>query len=392
MKKLFFFVVLGLLLSPTVSSSSVQADDSCSADLEVLTTSDGVEFVRTPDDCFEDLPGWPYKTQYVEIDGLRQAYFDVGRADADPILLLHGQPSWSYLYRFMIPVLAASGHRVIAMDHIGMGRSDKPIDLEYYTYLGHVSRLEAFIQALDLDHITLFGQDWGGVMGLQVVGTHPDWFDRFVIGHAALPIFEAGTIPFPLPQDIEASNARVSRFFAAIPERQPPFYDKEGNLLFQGFNSDEGFGALIAHALYYEDYRASEIVEALTYFALTQKEEAAYDAPFPSRIAMAGPRTFPSLVNMMPGVTQVAWEGLSTFEKPFLTIWGDNDPVPLVGPPEIQQALITAIPGAAGQDHVRLRLASHFLQDDRGVAIARRINAFISDTSVISEPDEEMSD
>ncbi len=159
-----------------------------------MITADGVEFVRTPDACFENLPDWPYEAQYVEIDGLRQAYVDVGSGDSgETILMLHGQPSWSYLYRKMIPVLVEEGHRVIAMDHLGMGRSDKPIDPDDYTYVNHVERLETFITKLELDqgNLNLFVQDWGSLIGLQVVGTNPDWFDRLVVGNGFLPtLFE----------------------------------------------------------------------------------------------------------------------------------------------------------------------------------------------------------
>lgn len=382
MQKLFSILVLGLLLSLSVSRVSARIvnrhrNTACYADLELLTTPDNVEFVRTPDACFKNLPGWPYKAKYVEIDGLRQAYVDVGPADADPILLLHGQPSWSYLYRYMIPVLVARGHRVIAMDHIGMGRSDKPTNTEYYTYLGHVGRLESFIKKLNLEHITLFAQDWGSLIGLYVVGTNPDWFERVVIGNGSLPMFEEGTTPYPLPEDIEASNARMSKLFDSFPPQQPQFYDEDGNLLIQQYASNDGFGSWIVYALYDEGFHASEVVEAMTYFPLTRRQEAAYDAPFPSRIAMAGPRTFPSLANTLSGVTQVAWEGLYKFEKPFLTIWGGNDPGQL-GQPQTQQMLINSIPGAVGQDHVRLPEASHFLQNDQGKEIARRIDAFIT--------------
>jgi len=142
-----------MLATVTVTSCNswdVGTPLECDSEPEIMTTSDGVRFVRTPDERFENLPDFPYEAKYVEIDGLRQGYVDEGPADADPVLLLHGQPSWSYLYRKMIPVLAEGGQRVIAMDHIGMGRSDKPIDIKYYSYLGHIDRLEKFIAALDL--------------------------------------------------------------------------------------------------------------------------------------------------------------------------------------------------------------------------------------------------
>ena len=344
-----------------------------------MTTQKGVEFVRTPDACFEDLPDWPYEPQYIEIDGLRQAYVDVGPVDADEtVLLLHGQPSWSYLYRKMIPVLEDAGHRVIAMDHLGMGRSDKPIDPDYYTFQIHVYRLETLIQELELDEteLTIFVQDWGSLIGLQVVGTHPDWFDRVVVGNGFLPTFEEGSIPFELPRIPLVTRQLFYRNITTIPEHQPDYYDDQGNLL-----EDNGdfFGIWIDYACNDKRFQASQILEAMTYFDLSEEELAAYDAPFPSRVFMGGPRAFPGLANQLPGVTDSAWESLGEFDKPFLTIWGGNDPGNL-GRPEVQQALIDHIPGTEGWDHVRLPEASHFLQDDQGKEIGRRIVKFIEAT------------
>lgn len=348
----------------------------CDSEPEVMTTADGVQFVRTPEACFQNLPGFPYEARYLEIDGLRQAYVDEGPADADPILLLHGQPSWSYLYRKMIPVLVDGGHRVIAMDHIGMGRSDKPIDIEDYSYLGHVDRLEKFIEALNLDHITLFCQDWGSLVGLHVAGEHPEWFDRIVVGDGTLPVIPAGIQPFPPVENPEELNTEIVAPFAAIPPEQPPFYDEDGNRLIPG-DPRETFGHWIAYAMTAASFHAAEVVEALTYFDLSPEEEAAYDAPFPSRVYMAGPRVFPSLVNDLPGVNDDAWAGLTGYEKPFLTIWASNDPGNL-GRQETQDNLINNIPGAAGQPHTRLAEASHFLQDDQGAEIGRRMVEFIA--------------
>jgi pimeloyl-ACP methyl ester carboxylesterase len=211
--RLTFAMLLLLTAGASLSSRAAEADP------DVLTTSSGVKFVRTPDSRFANLPDWPYAAKYVEIYGLRQAYVDEGPQDADPILLLHGQPSWSYLYRKMIPVLLKGNRRVNAMDHLGMGRSDKPIDVSYYTYLRHAE----------------------------------------------------------------------------------------------------------------------------------------------------------------PGATKEAWNGLGQFKKPFLTIWASNDPGQL-GQPHTAQNLIDHVPGAAGQPHVRLPQASHFLQEDQGPEIARRINDFIANT------------
>ena len=380
MRKLLYLIIL-LMMLPLTACSSTGQQASCleGVEGEIMSTDAGVEFVRTPDACFEDLPNWPYESQYIEIDGLWQAFIDVGPADAEEtILLLHGQPSWSYLYRKMIPVLEGAGHRVIAMDHLGMGRSDKPIDPDYYTYQIHVYRLETIIQELELDEtqLTIFVQDWGSLIGLQVVGTHPDWFDRVVVGNGFLPTFEEGSIPFELPQIPLVTRQLFYRNITTIPEHQPDFYDDQGNLL-----EDNGdfFGIWIDYARNDKRFQASQILEAMTYFDLSEEELAAYDAPFPSRVFMGGPRAFPGLVNQLPGVTDSAWESLGEFDKPFLTIWGGNDPGNL-GRPEVQQALIDHIPGTEGWDHVRLPEASHFLQDDQGEEIGRRIVEFIEAT------------
>ena len=153
--------------------------------------------LRTPDERFENLPGYDFAPHYVDIGGLRMHYVDEGPADGEVVLLLHGQPSWSYLYRDMIPVLADAGYRVIAMDHLGMGRSDKPIDIESYSYLGHNDRLEAFIDELGLSDINMFVQDWGSLIGLRVAGLNPDLFATIAVGDGALPPVPEGTELFP---------------------------------------------------------------------------------------------------------------------------------------------------------------------------------------------------
>ncbi len=342
----------------------------CDADPEVLTTGGGVDFVRTPDACFEGLPDWPYEPQYVEIDGLRQAYVDEGPADGEVVLLLHGQPSWSYLYRDMISMLADAGYRVVAMDHLGMGRSDKPIELDAYSYLGHNDRLETFIDELALTDINVFVQDWGSLIGLRVAGLNPDLFATIAVGDGALPVIPDGVEPFP-PVENPDEPADIPSIFAAMPEQQVPFYDG-CELLIGGDGGAGNFGDWIVYAMTAESFHASEVVEAMTWFDLTPEEEAAYDAPFPSRIYMGGPRTFPSLVNEVPGETAEAWEGLMAFDKPFLTLWAANDPGNL-GQCATQQNLIDSIPGAEGQPHDRLAEASHFLQDDQGTEIATRL-------------------
>ena len=351
-----------------------QASEACLAKPETLTTSEGVTYVRTPDACF-DLPDWPYKAKYLEIDGLRQAYVDVGPADGEPILLLHGQPSWSYLYRFMIPALVENGYRVIAMDHVGMGRSDKPVNLEYHSFENHLDRLDTFIQELKLDDLTVFFQDWGSVFGLYLASEQPDMFDRIILGNGGFPALEE---PYAVPDDVDAAVAGFGRTMGIIPPKQPAFFDNEGNSLVPVGDGEGqgGFGQWIAYAMYAEDFRPSKMLEALTYDALTPEELAAYDAPFPTRIAMAGPRTFPSLVNQTVGLSEPVMAELARYTKPFLTIFGANEPGVS---PAVQQWFVDNVPGAAGQEHHRFPDASHFLQDDKGREIAERVNRFIAD-------------
>lgn len=384
------FIIIGTLLILLIGGSlfvynrvqnqPLPVTAECAVEPEILTTAGGVEFVRTPDACFENLPDWGYEPHYVEIDGLRQAYIDEGPAAADPILLLHGQPSWSYLYRYMIPVLVADGHRVIAMDHLGMGRSDKPTDIAYHSFDNHAYRLEAFIEALALDNLTVFAQDWGSVIGLYLAGLDHDLFDRFVLGNGGLPVLNEVA---PLPDDIEASIKSFNRTIAMMPDKQPIFFDEEGNstILPDNAGVEGGVGEWIAYALYYEDFRPSIMLEGLTFEKLTREEKAAYDAPFPSRIYMAAPRTFPSLLNTMIGVLEPSREGLRTYDKPFLTIFGGNDPAFAAGA-DVQDEIINMIPGAAGQDHYRFSDASHFLQDDKGPEIAERVNRFIAENPI----------
>jgi haloalkane dehalogenase len=355
----------------------------CDDEPEIMTTADGTEFVRTPDACFNDLPDWPYKYQYVEIDGLRQAYAEAGPADGPVVLLLHGQPSWSYLYRKMIPVLADAGFRVIAMDHLGMGRSDKPTQVSYYTYLRHSDRLERFIEAFDLRDIALFAQDWGSLLGLRVAGLNTERFSHIAIGNGDLPVAPAGTPLLPEIVDPDVIDDSLEYFIVNLPPQQPSFYDGcelDPFALAGALGMDPGelgaagvdFFTWAQYAMKSSRFQPSQIVEALTYFDLPEAEEAAYDAPYPSRIYMTGPRTFPSLASQLAGVNDEAWAGLTSFTRPFITIWGSNDPGNL-GSCDTQDKFICKIRGAEDQPHTRIPEASHFLQDDQGAEIANRL-------------------
>ncbi len=294
---------------------------------ETLTSSAGVEFVRTPDERFARLPDFPYPPIYVDVDGLRMAYLDVGPSDAQPILLLHGEPTWSFLYRRMIPPLVDAGFRCVAPDLIGFGRSDKPLDRQVYTYAAHVAWMETFLDAIALPPATLFAQDWGGLIGLRVATNGPARFDRIAIGNTGLPVGRSLGEGF----DRWLETSQTMEFMDA--------------------------GAMLQFAT-----RARELTEA---------EMEGYRAPFPSERFMAGARQFPTLVPITPehdGVAEnvAAWEILDRWEKPLLTLWCPEDPV--LG--QLHHEFIERVPGAADQPHQEFRPGGHFLQDDRGEDVA----------------------
>jgi haloalkane dehalogenase len=325
--------------------------------LEIRRTIDGRAFVRTPDERFRALPDFPFEPHYVEIDGLRQHYLDEGPRDAAPILLLHGEPSWSYLYRKMIPPLVAAGHRVIAPDMLGMGRSDKwtlPAD---YSYDGHVGWMREFVAALDLRRITFFGQDWGGLIGLRVVLREADRFDRIVAANTAFPVLPAGG-EIPVPESKIDPTMRSEFDFREVPEGTPIFL------------------AWVRYALQVPDFLASSVIDRATHRQLSPGELAAYDAPFPEEIAKAGPRVFPSLVLRSKGAPQEEWEQLQAWDKPFLTLWAPGDPI--LG--EWQPFFTENVKGAAGQPHATFEKASHFLQEDVGEELAQHMIGFIAAT------------
>ena len=301
-----------------------------------------MQILRTPDERFANLPGYAFAPNYVEIpsgDGarLRVHYVDEGPANARPVLCLHGEPSWSYLYRKMIPVIAAAGHRVVAPDLVGFGRSDKPAERSDYSYQRHVDWLRAFVETLDLRNITLVCQDWGGLLGLRLVGEHPDRFARVVAANTFLPT-----------GDGEPSDAFMA--WRAFSQNVPIF-------------------------------PTGQILQGATLTELSPEVVAAYDAPFPDESYKSGARQFPLLVPIAPDdpavpANRAAWQVLERFEKPFLTAFSDGDPVTRGADVALQQR----IPGARGQQHVTLAGGGHFLQEDCGEAFARAVVGFIAAT------------
>jgi len=298
--------------------------------------------LRTPDDRFDGLPDYPFQPHYVEVptgDGegsLRVHYVDEGPADGEVVVLLHGEPSWSYLYRTMIPVLVDAGLRAVAPDLVGFGRSDKPAERADYTYARHVEWMRAALfDRLELRDVTMLGQDWGGLIGLRLVAEHPDRVARVVAANTFLP---TGDTP---PGDAFKAWQRYS-------QEAPDLHI--GGIVKGGCVSD-----------------------------LSPEVGAAYDAPFPDDSYQAGARQFPLLVPTSPddpaaAANRAAWEVLGTFEKPFLTAFSDGDPVTRGADRFLQQS----IPGAAGQPHTTIVGGGHFLQEDKGQELAAVVAAFVS--------------
>ncbi|MFT3708664.1 MAG: haloalkane dehalogenase [Archangium sp.] len=289
-----------------------------------------MKILRTPDSCFEGLPDFPFAPNFVEVgDGLRMHYVDEGPRDAPPVLLLHGEPTWSYLYRKMIPPLVKSGFRAIAPDLIGFGKSDKPAESSAHSYLAHVTWMHAFVKAMKLSNTTLFGQDWGSLIGLRVIAENGDAFSRLVIGNGFLPTAR-GKMPLAF---------RLWRGFA----KWSPVFP---------------IGRIVATGCVQK---------------LSNAERAAYDAPFPSREFEVGPRMMPKLVpgtenDPATAANRAAWEQLGKWNKPFLALFGKNDPI--LG--KADRPLIKQIPGGAGQPHERF-WGGHFVQEDRGAYLAERM-------------------
>jgi len=299
--------------------------------------------LRTPDERFDDLPDYAFEPHYAEVadgDGstLRVHYLDEGPADAAPVLLLHGEPSWSYLYRFMIPPLVAAGHRVIVPDQVGFGKSDKPTQMGDYTYARHIGWMSSLVfDHLDLNDITFFGQDWGGLIGLRLVTAKPDRFARVVVGNTGLPTGD------PAPG--------------------------EAFMAWQKFSQES------------PDFPIGQIVSRAVVRDLSPAEIAAYDAPFPDDSYKAGARIWPSLVVTSPdgpegAENRAAWEVLKQWDKPLLCCFSDQDPVTRGGDKPFRKL----VPGAQDQPHRTLEGGGHFLQEDVGPELARIIDAFIRGT------------
>ena len=288
------------------------------------------EILRTPDERFANLPDFPYEPRYEEIDGLRIHYVDEGPSDARPVLLLHGEPSWAFLYRKMIPGITAAGLRAVVPDLVGFGRSDKYAHTDDYSYAMQVRVMAELVRRLDLQDAIFFGQDWGGLIGLRVVAEDEARFAAVVVSNTGLP---------------DASEYRGGNPL--------PF------LLWRTFSR------------WTPHFPTSGILDQASVQDLPDDVLAAYEAPFPTRAHMAGARIMPSLVPITesdPAIpaNRAAWDVFSRWEKPFLTAFSDSDPITAGGEAVFQER----IPGTNGQPHVTIENAGHFVQEDAGEELA----------------------
>jgi haloalkane dehalogenase len=297
-----------------------------------------MKILRTPEEHFDNLPDYRFEPNYIEVDGLRMHYVDEGPRDGETVLMLHGEPSWSFLYRHMIPLFVQAGHRAIAPDLIGFGKSDKPSETEDYTYQRFVDWTKGWMDALSLENITLICQDWGSLIGLRLVAEHPERFARVVVGNGGLP----------------TGSEKMSEAFTAWQE----FSQKVSRL------------------------QIGRIVQNGTTTKLSKEVVKGYDAPFPEEEYKAGARIFPALVPTTPedpaaSANRQAWKALRKFEKPVLTAFSDSDPITSGGERIIQRL----IAGAKDQPHTTIKDAGHFLQEDKGPELAKVVIDFMNASS-----------
>lgn len=326
--------LLAIVVLAVVAVVSMQASDKWSK----------AEVMRTPDSRFENLPGYAFGANYIEVEGYRIHYVDEGPRDGQTVLLMHGQPSWSYLYRHMIPLLVNAGYRVIAPDNVGFGKSDKPLKPSDHSYQMHVDVMTGFVNALDLDGVTFFGQDWGGLIGLRIIEQSPDRFARIMISNTTLPAAEGitGWLGYPL-------------FRAAV--------WKEGEVQELKFDDEEfSFSKWVAYARTSDSFDFANLFQRATTRELSAQELAGYAAPYPSSDSLAAVRMFPSLVATQLRQNQTVMDEFYTkWDKPFITAFGNKDSL-MAGRDKVWQ---DTVPGAKGQKHSIIDGGAHFIQEDK---------------------------
>lgn len=309
---------------------------------------------RTPDSQFENLIDYPFQPNYMEVGGLRIHYLDEGPRDGDPIFLLHGEPTWSYLFRKMIPVLTAEGHRVIVPDMIGFGRSDKPASKDDYSYQFHIDTMLELVRHLDLQKATFFGQDWGGLVGLRVVSAEPERFSRVVISNTGLPA-ATGLTAYAMEAGF--------KFLA--------WWAKPVSL--EEFLEGDKFQNWVAYAYYGEDL---DVGQLMGFLGDIQDPEIVYgyEAPYPDVRYKAGAQVFPYLIPTQLRENEKAWKDVyEKWDKPFLVAFTDSDPV--TSRTNVAQRIAERVPGAT---QVTIKGVGHFVQEEVGPELAALINDFIA--------------
>ena len=314
--------------------------------------------LRTPDAQFANLKDFPFKPNYMEVQGLRVHYLDEGPGDGDPILLLHGQPTWGYLFRTMIPVLTQAGHRVIVPDMAGFGRSDKPISKYDYSYPLHIEMMSELITRLDLREATFFGQDWGGLVGLRVVAALPDRFARVVVSNTGL---------------ISASGIQS---MIAYPLLKLAVW-WEGPMSYEEMRERRSFRSWIAYSYYGTDLAVDKLMRDMG--GITDPQIiAGYEAPYPSGKYKAGAQIFPYLIPSQLSENEEAWHDVfEKWNKPFLVAFTDGDPV--TSPTDFAEQFETRVPGAS---RVVIKNVGHFVQEEVGPQLAELMNDFIAGREV----------
>jgi len=319
-----------------------------------------IDKVRTPESAFKNLKDYPFAPNYMELDGgLRLHYQDEGRKNEKTIFLFHGQPSWSYLYRHMIPQLVAAGFRVIAPDLIGFGKSDKPIHLDDISFQNHVNWMSQFVNKLGITKAAAFMQDWGGMIGLRVLANNPDWLDRLVVANTALAEFK-GLSKWLVPKMINRTIA------------------KSGNPTLQNLEEKTNYKNWVGYFKSSGKLEIGEVMQLLTTNELSQEEKDAYDAPFPNETYYTAPRKMPEIVATDLTEVNKDWEKLKKWNHPVLTLFSDKDP--FLADQGYDKKFQTNFKGAKGQPHITVSNASHFLQEDQTDMLVNRILDWLAQT------------
>lgn len=315
------------------------------------------DVIRTPDSAFDNLEDYSFDANFVDCLGYRIHYLDEGPKAGQTVLLMHGQPSWSYLYRHMIPLLVKAGFRVIAPDNVGYGKSDKPIRQSDHNYQMHVDVMSEFVDQLDLKDATLFAQDWGGLIGLRVVAGKQSRFSRIMISNTTLPAMGGlkGLLGFPLFRFAVWREGKVQELSAK--------------------NGKFSFPRWVAYARHTKFFDIRDLFQKATKRELSNGSLDGYAAPYPSDEYMAAVRRFPSMVASQLRQNQTVMDDFyAKWDKPFITAFGTDDVI-MKGREKVWQRLV---PGAKGQAHTLIEDASHFIQDDKPEELSEQLIQFIN--------------